>query len=62
MRHSRGGKMCCNLMISRSRFEALPGVTLYDNAMSPCARRVRMTLMEKGIPFHKVSPLTASVT
>ncbi|KAL8615229.1 hypothetical protein ACOMHN_050270 [Nucella lapillus] len=37
-----------------SKFQPLPGITLYDSTPSPCARRVRMTPLEKGIPFTKV--------
>jgi len=27
-------------------------IVLYDAANSPCARRVRMCLIEKGVPFE----------
>ena len=30
------------------------GITFYDNAMSPCARRVRLTLRAKGIEHSVV--------
>ena len=36
------------------KFAVCDGITFYDNAMSPCARRVRITLREKGIKHHVV--------
>ena len=37
------------------KFEKIEdGITLFDNDMSPCARRVRMVLIEKGLQWHKV--------
>jgi len=30
----------------------MPDIVLYDAANSPCARRVRMCLIEKGVPFE----------
>ncbi|KAK7479478.1 hypothetical protein BaRGS_00029294 [Batillaria attramentaria] len=38
----------------RNKFAVKDGITLFDNEMSPCARRVRMTLLEKGLTFSKV--------
>ncbi|XP_070181741.1 uncharacterized protein [Littorina saxatilis] len=35
-------------------FEPQEGITLYDNALSPCARRVRMALLEKKLLYRKV--------
>ncbi|XP_077983577.1 uncharacterized protein LOC144438426 [Glandiceps talaboti] len=37
-----------------SKFLPRDGITLYDSGPSPCARRVRMILIEKGVPWHKV--------
>lgn len=31
-----------------------PAITLYDSPGSPCARRVRITLIEKGLPYDTV--------
>jgi len=38
----------------RKKFTACDGITLYDNGSSPCAKRVRITLKEKGIKHHVV--------
>ena len=37
-------------------------ITLYDNAMSPFAQKVKMVLHEKGIPFTRVTPDLAAPT
>ncbi|XP_060066890.1 uncharacterized protein LOC132547149 [Ylistrum balloti] len=39
----------------KSRFELVDGVSLFDNDHSECARRVRIALLEKNIPFTKVN-------
>lgn len=36
------------------KFALRDGITFYDNALSPCARRVRITLREKGIEHNVV--------
>ncbi len=35
-------------------------ITLYDNAFSPFARKVRMVLEHKGLPFEAIDGLTAA--
>ena len=37
-----------------NKFAVRDGITLFDNYLSPCARRVRITLKEKGIKHHVV--------
>ncbi|XP_048250875.1 uncharacterized protein LOC124114648 isoform X2 [Haliotis rufescens] len=39
---------------SRNKFEIEDGITLFDNEHSPCARRVRIALHEKKIPYKTV--------
>ena len=36
------------------KFAVRDGITFYDNALSPCASRVRITLREKGIKHNVV--------
>ncbi|XP_070553760.1 uncharacterized protein [Ptychodera flava] len=36
------------------KFRLQDGITLYDSEPSPCARRVRMTLIEKAVSWNKV--------
>ena len=38
----------------RKKFTARDGITFYDNASSPCASRVRITLKEKSVKHHVV--------
>ncbi|ESO89551.1 hypothetical protein LOTGIDRAFT_234351 [Lottia gigantea] len=38
----------------KSKYEVEDGVTLFSTALSPCARRVRIALLEKQIPFKLV--------
>ncbi|KAK6173537.1 hypothetical protein SNE40_016968 [Patella caerulea] len=40
--------------VKKSKYEVDDGVTLFDTGLSPPARRVRITLLEKQIPFKKV--------
>ena len=37
------------------QFTPLPGITLYNIEVSPCAHRICITLLEKGMKFQKVS-------
>ena len=37
-----------------TKFAVRDGITFYDNPLSPCAQRVRITLREKGIKHHVV--------
>ena len=39
----------------REKFTLQDGITFYDATLSPCARRVRITLKEKGIKHHVVN-------
>ncbi|OWF45796.1 uncharacterized protein LOC110456566 [Mizuhopecten yessoensis] len=39
----------------KSKFELPDGVSLFDNSHSVCARRVRIALLEKNIPFTKIN-------